>query len=416
MYIKNISYFDQRTHELIHGDFRIDSGPEGGILPVNKVGGDAWDGTGKILIRSFVCAHHHAYSALARGMPAPRKSPQNFEEILKYVWWHLDKQLDAEMIKASALVTALDCLRNGVTFVIDHHASPNAIPGSLDIIAEAFESLGVGHLLCYEMSDRDGEKSASEGLAETKRYLSHHRGLVGLHASFTVGEDLLHTAVRIAEQYDAGLHLHVAEGLIDQEKTRQKYGVGVIERLDQCRALDFPKTILAHCIHLNENERGILAGSRAWIAVNTESNLNNQVGLFSNAGGLEEKVMLGTDGMHSDMLRSLKTNFMVHKEADGLNMETAYRRLQRVHKYLRENRIPGDSENNLLVLNYDAPTPISKENWLNHFFYGLETTHIDGVIRQGEWAYRNGQPLKGDAAQIMADARQQAARLWQRLK
>ena len=133
-------------------------------------------------------------------MPPPSKIPQNFPEILEYIWWHVDKTLDREMIEASALVSALYCVKNGVTFIIDHHASPFAIPGSLETIAKAFDRIGLSHLLCYEMSDRDGEGPGEQGLQETAEYLASGRqGHVGLHASFTVGDDLLQKAVALAQ-------------------------------------------------------------------------------------------------------------------------------------------------------------------------------------------------------------------------
>jgi len=129
------------------------------------------DCSGKLVTKSFAVGHHHVYSALARGMPAPPKTPNDFREILQYIWWTLDKSLDEETIRYSALTTAMAAAKAGSTFVIDHHASPNFIEGSLDIIADAFEKVGVGHLLCYEITDRDGPERAEKGLAETDRYL-----------------------------------------------------------------------------------------------------------------------------------------------------------------------------------------------------------------------------------------------------
>lgn len=410
--LKNITFIDWETFEFKQGNIKID---DTGYEFIKSCSDDAYDGTGKLVTKSFVCAHHHAYSALARGMPAPKVQPQNFSEVLKYIWWNLDKNLDADMIKASALVTALECIKKGVTFVIDHHASPFSIKGSLDIIADAFDQVGINHLLCYEMSDRDGDSSIKNGLKETEEYLKNRQGLVGLHASFTVGDHLLKSAVSMAENFNSGIHIHVAEDMVDQDSCMKDHRCRVIERLYQSGALDFPKTILAHCIHLNENERKILANSKAWIAVNTESNLNNQVGLFSSAGDLETKVLLGTDGMHSDMLRSAQANYFTHKAIDPLSIPDFYERLRRAHRYLKENDFKGDGDNNLVIFDYKSPTPVANDNWLGHFFYGLTSGDINGLICNGQWVLKDRQTVKVEENEVLDFAKDQAKRLWEKL-
>ena len=185
IYLKDATYIDWRTLEFQTSHIKIFPGKNAGVefpLTLPKTGELGKEDIiincrGKLVTKSFACGHHHVYSALARGMPAPPQSPQNFAEILQFIWWRLDKALDLEMIKASALFTAMQCAKNGVTFVIDHHASPNAIGGSLDVIAKAFDQVGVSHLLCYELSDRDGEKRARQGLKETEAYLQERQSL-----------------------------------------------------------------------------------------------------------------------------------------------------------------------------------------------------------------------------------------------
>ena len=416
IYLKNVRYIDWQNHKITSGNLKIDSGNSGVIKFVDSCPDDSIDCQGKIITKSFICAHHHAYSALARGMPLPQKTPQNFVQILEYIWWNLDKKLDQEMIRASALVTALNCLKNGVTFVIDHHASPFAIENSLEIIAEAFDKVGINHLLCYEMSGRDGDNCQQEGLQETERYLQNRPGLVGLHASFTVGDTLMKSAVDLAEKYNSGIHVHVAEDKADQESCKKEHGCRVIERLDKFGVLNFNKTLLGHCIHLDQNERSILSNSNAWIAVNTESNLNNNVGLFSNTGNLENKVLLGTDGMHSDMLRSAQYNYFCHKDKDGISVPDFYTRLRRAHQYLKTNKFSGDSDNNLVILDYDSPTPVTTNNWLGHIFYGLTSNNIESVIANGEWVVRNRRLVRMNEDEILTFSNDQAIRLWERLK
>jgi len=417
--LKNGTYIHPETLEFTTSHILVEEGENGGIKFVNNIPADSniqtIDCSGKYITQSFVCGHHHVYSALSRGMGAPKKNPENFNEILEYVWWTLDKCLDAEMIEASALYTAMACIKNGVTFVIDHHASPNAIKGSLEIIANAFEKVGASHLLCYEISDRDGLDKAEEGLSETAEYLKNHQGLVGLHASFTVSDDTLKKAVELSKQSDTGIHIHVAEAESDQDHCVSTYGMRVIERLQKFGALESGKTILGHCLHLSENEKKIICNSPAWVVQNTESNLNNRVGYF-NAKGLGENIMMGTDGMHSDMLRSAKAAFFVGQNFDTIGYDSVYQRFRNADKYLQSNNFKGHGPNNLVVLDYDTPTPFNTGNFYGHFVFGIESQHVQHVISQGKLIVENRKILTVDEEKILTNARIQAERLWMKMR
>jgi len=371
------------------------------------------DCAGKFVTKSFAVGHHHAYSALATGMPAPKKNPSNFHEILQYVWWKLDKALDKEMIEASALVTAMACAKAGSTFVIDHHASPNFIDGSLEIIAKAFEKVGIGHLLCYEISDRDGMEKAELGLNETEKYLQNNQGLVGLHASFTVGDETMKKAADLKLKYQSGIHIHVAEDKFDQEECTKKYNKRVIERLNDFGLLNSSKTILSHCLHLSDNERNIINKSKAYVVQNTESNLNNKVGFF-NSEGLGKNIFLGTDGMHSDMIRSSQAAHFVGQNFDNLAFGDAYFRLRKVHEYLKINHFKGDGDNNLVVFDYPSATPVNSENFLGHFLFGLSSNHVQHVISDGKLIVKNKIVQTVDENEILAYTKVQADRLWRK--
>jgi cytosine/adenosine deaminase-related metal-dependent hydrolase len=417
--LTNGTYIHPDTLEFTKSHILVAEGETGKMSFINEIPKDTLsqiiDCSGKYITQSFVCGHHHVYSALARGMGAPKKNPENFNEILEYVWWTLDKCLDAEMIEASALYTAMACIKNGVTFVIDHHASPNAIKGSLEIIANAFEKVGASHLLCYEISDRDGMDKSGQGLAETAEYLKNHQGLVGLHASFTVSDDTLKKAVKLAKQSDTGIHIHVAESGSDQVHCIENHGMRVIERLYKHGALDSAKTILGHCLHLNDNEKRIICNSPAWVVQSTESNLNNKVGYF-NADGLGENIMMGTDGMHSDMLRSAKAAFFVGQSFDTIGYDSVYRRFRNADKYLQSNSLAGHGPNNLVVLDYDTPTPFNMGNFYGHFVFGLESRHVQHVISQGRLVVENRKILTINEEKILANARIQAERLWMKMR
>src|SRR5713101_2821291 len=241
---------------------------------------------GKLIIPGMVCAHTHLYSALARGMPAPPRTPLNFKEILELIWWRLDRALDEETIYWSAIAGAMDAARAGTTCLFDHHASPSHITGSLQIVREAIEKVGLRAVLCYEVTDRGGAKERDAGIEENRAFLNWSRGdvqsplfrpMVGAHASFTLSEESLEACARVMREFDAGLHIHVAEDLCDVEDARARYGIGVVERLSKHEALN-NQTILAHGIHLSDEDIAIARSAGVWFAHNPRSNMNNQVG------------------------------------------------------------------------------------------------------------------------------------------
>ncbi|MBI9037953.1 MAG: amidohydrolase family protein [Bacteroidales bacterium] len=419
--LKNATYINPKSLEFISSHIGVEEGTSGKISFHSEIPDkdklksyEIIDCKGMLVTKSFAIAHHHAYSALSRGMPPPQKTPHNFLEILKYIWWNIDKKLDKDMIRASALVTALACAKNGVTFSTDHHASPNCINNSLEIIAEAFDEVGISHLLCYEISDRDGKKIAEKGLNETKSYLESNQGLVGLHASFTVNDSTMKKAADLMNEFNSGIHIHVAEDLSDETDCEKKYGKRVIERLNDFGLLNSSKSILAHCIHLNDNERKIVELSKAYVVQNTESNLNNKVGFF-NSHGLGNNIMIGTDGMHSDVLRSSKAAFFVGQEFDNITYLSAYERLRKVHNYLKFNNFKGDEENNLVVIDYDTPTEINSDNFLGHYIFGLESKQFRHVISSGKLIVKNYKIQTVDENEILSFSRIQGNRLFKSL-
>lgn len=419
--LKNATYIDWKTLEfsqrniLVEHDNSAIQFVDNDDQIANKANLEVLDCTDKLVTKSFAVGHHHVYSALSRGMGAPKKNPENFYDVLKYIWWTLDKCLDLEMIESSALVTAIACAKAGSTFVIDHHASPFAVNGSLETIAKAFDKVGVSHLLCYEISDRDGLKIAKEGLDETELYLKNHQGLVGLHASFTVGDETLSQAIELMNSLNSGVHIHVAEDLYDQEFCIKKYGKRVVNRLNELGALKSSKTILGHCLHLDEDEKDIIRNSPCWVVQNTDSNLNNNVGYF-NSEHLGSNIMLGTDGMHSDMLQSVKSAFFVGQGFDTISYPGAYQRFRNVHRYLDANRFIGDGDNNLVVLDYNTPTEINQNNFLGHFIFGINSNHVSDVISKGKLIVKNRVIQTVNESEILEVSKERALCLWKKMQ
>lgn len=423
LYLRDALYLDSETFTLTPTNLAVEEGPGGSAAFAEAVPAasdraatdNVFDCKGRIVTRAFGCGHHHIYSALSRGMPPAPRTPADFPEMLELVWWRLDKCLDLDMIAVSALVSAMALAKNGVTFCIDHHASPNSVAGSLECIRESFDAVGIGHLLCYEISDRDGPEIARKGLDEHESFFrSGGKGHVGLHASFTVSDDTLQAAVELARKYGTGIHIHAAEDAYDQEHCRTTYGKSVIRRLKDAGALDIPQTLLAHCVHLSGEEREILAGSPCWIAQNVESNCNNNVGLASYK--YSPNVMYGTDGMHSDMLRSAQAAYCSGIGSEGLSCTGAYARLRNIHRHTALHGACGDGANNLVVLEDTSPTPVRQKNFLSHLFYGLTARDVGAVISQGRLIVSGGHLLTCDEEGMLAVAREQAQRLWRKLR
>ncbi len=417
--LKNATYIDWKTFEFKNTNIHVEEGLTGKIKLIDNYDLNGYkeviDCKGKLVTKSFAVGHHHVYSALARGMGAPKKNPENFYEILKYIWWALDKALDKDMIEASALTTAMACARAGSTFVIDHHASPNYIEGSLDLIAKAFDQVGISHLLCYEITGRDGEEKAAQGLAETENYLKTNQGLVGLHASFTVDGKTMGEAAKLVEKYNSGVHIHVAEDQYDQWHCQDKYNKRVVERLNEFGFLNFSKSLLIHCLHLNEKERATVKNSNAFVVQNMESNLNNKVGYFSSKG-LGDRIMLGTDGMHSDMLQSTKASFFSGQIIDDITYLEAYKRFRKVHEYIQKNHYDGDGENNLVVLDYNSPTEINSNNFLGHFIFGINSNHVCDVISNGKLIVKGRKIQTVNESEILDFSKEQSVKLWKKMQ
>lgn len=254
----------------------------------------------------LVNAHTHIYSGLAPlGMPMPKAPPPNFVSILEQVWWRLDRALDAPSLAASAELYVADAVAQGAAGLIDHHESPNLIEGSLDILADACARFGMPAVLCYGATERNhGRDEARRGLAECARFARENRrpgvrAAVGLHASFTVSDDTIREAARLARDLGTVLHVHVAEDKADVDDARTRGYDGVIDRLTRLDAM-VPGSIFAHGVHLTRDEVRACDEAGIWMVQNPRSNRGNRVG-YPTALAASSRVALGTDGYPSAM-------------------------------------------------------------------------------------------------------------------
>jgi putative selenium metabolism protein SsnA len=385
------------------------------------------DCRGRLVVPGFVCAHTHMYSALSRGMPGPVVAPASFPDMLRRVWWRLDESLTEETIFYSAMIGAVEALRAGTTTLIDHHASPNAIPGSLDIIREAFAVVGVRGVLCYEVTDRGGLRRRDAGLAENDRFLSatradtQFRGLVGAHASFTLRDASLAALGDLARYHRAGVHIHVAEARDDEDRTRRAHGAGIVDRLERHGLLN-ERAVLAHGVHLSERDLARVTAAGAWLVHNPRSNMNNAVG-HAPIETWGERAALGTDGWPADMLAELRFAHFREREHLGLRGRNPAAALLRGGQALASEVFgiplgvlaPGAAAD-LVVCDYVPPTPLASGNLAGHLIGGVQPSMITGVMVAGRWVCRAGVPVNIDLDAVSCRARQLATALWRRMR
>lgn len=395
---------------------------------------DIIDVDGKVIMPGFINTHHHIYSAFARGMASSGKPNENFLEILENLWWKIDKKLSLEDLKYSAYTTYIDCIKKGVTTVFDHNASPFAVTGSLDSIADAAKDLGLRTCLCYEVSDRDGEKIAQEGIDENINFIKKYntdeqnmiKGMFGLHASFTLSDETLRKCDEELKGLNAGYHVHVAEGIDDLEQCLEKYGKRVVERLRDMDILG-DKTIAVHCIHVTDDELNILRDTNTMVVHNPESNMGNAVGCqpFLELHQKGITIGLGTDGYTSDMTESMKVANIIHKHVKQ-NPSVAWGEVPvsmfENNRKIAQKYFSGDlgilragALADVIVVDYDPLTPMNKNNINSHILFGFTGKDVVTTIIDGKVIMQDRKLVGINEKEIFKTSREVAKKLWDRM-
>ncbi len=392
------------------------------------------DAGGQLVMPGGICAHTHFYGAFSRGMAINGKPPQNFPAILNQLWWPLDKSLDREACRLSALLCLVDAIRHGTTTLIDHHASQHCIIDSLATIAEVVESVGVRADLCYEVTDRDGEKAAREGIAENLRMIaflanekekSRRLGAhFGLHASLTLSDKTLE-ACREAAPSDAGFHIHVAEHTSDVYDSLDKSGMRIIDRLNKFGILG-EKTILAHGVHIDMREANIIKETQTWLTHQPRSNMNNAVGMADVEGMLRVgvKVCLGNDGFSNSMWEEWKACYLAHKlwhrdprrmnGFDVLQM-AVYNNAALASKCFFGKKIgsitPGSTAD-LIFVDYLPFTDLTVGNIPWHIIFGFHDSMVASTMVAGRFLMRDRELLTIDEEKVAAEAKKYSQVIW----
>ncbi|MBX4259400.1 putative aminohydrolase SsnA [Clostridium estertheticum] len=391
------------------------------------------DAEGKLIMPGFINTHMHYYSTFARGMASDSPKATKLSEILKGLWWRLDKTLTLEDVYYSALVPMIDQVRNGVTTVFDHHASPNAVTGSLFKIADAAKEIGIRSNLCYETSDRDGEKICDEGIEENVAFIKYCnnknddmiKGMFGLHASMTISDKTLYKCLDSMANLNTGFHVHTGEGIEDALDAMQKYGKGIVERWYDAGAL-CDKTIAVHCIHIKEKEMDLLKEKNTIVVHNPESNMGNAVGVAPILEMYKKGILLGlgTDGYTTDMMESYKVANIIHKHVKG-DSTVAWNEIPDMlfnnNRIITERFIDGKvgilkegALADIIIVDYNPPTPINQNNINSHLIFGINGRSVDTTIINGRVVMENRKLVNIDEEKIMARSRELASDVWKR--
>ena len=391
------------------------------------------DAHGKVVMPGFINAHMHFYSTMVRGLGKAKPS-KDFREILENLWWRLDKKLTLDDCYYSALLPLVDAVKRGTTTLIDHHASPSAVRGSLNLIAKAVKKVGLRASLCYELSDRDGAKVAQDGIDENVDFIKRCqkekdeqlKALFGLHASFTITDKTMEKAAAEGKALGAGFHVHTAEAKSDQDFNEKNLGLRVVERLYKYGILG-PRTIAAHCVHINEREMDLLKETNTAVAHNPQSNMNNAVGVADIIKMFKKGILvgLGTDALTVNMLEEVRSALWVHHLAQH-NPSVGFMeslstllfnnaRIANRHWDTKIGELKEGYAADIILMDYYPPTPLNDNTFLGHLGFGLSQSFVDTTICAGRVLMENKKlKIDLDEEEIAAKSLELSTTLWER--
>lgn len=388
------------------------------------------DAKGGVIMPGLINAHTHIYSGLARGLAIDGHNPTNFFEILDGMWWNIDRHLTIDGTKASAYATILDCIRDGVTTIFDHHASFCEIPGSLFAIKDVAKELGMRSCLCYEVSERDGEEKTLQSIKENADFAKWAKdedddmikAMFGGHALFTISDKTFERMVD-ANNGMTGFHIHVAEGMNDVYDSIRNYGCKPVNRLLYNGILG-EKTLLGHCIHVSPAEMDIIKETGTMVVNNPESNMGNAVGCAPVLKMMEKGITvgMGTDAYTHDMLESLKVFLIIQRHnaqmpnvAWGEDCSMLFENNRKIAaKYFKKplGILKEGAAADVIVMDYNPFTPFSDANIDGHMIFGFMGKNCRTTIINGKVLYKDREFVDIDEEAINAWTLEQSKKLW----
>ena len=391
------------------------------------------DARGGVIMPAFINAHTHIYSALARGLSIVGNNPTNFYEVLDGTWWAMDRKLTLEGSRASADALYIDCIKQGVTTIFDHHAAYCEIPGSLFQIGESAKKFGIRSCLCYEVSDRDGEEKCLQAIKENADWITYCEqqkdpmlaAMFGGHALFTISDKTFDRMVE-ANNGRTGYHIHVSEGMNDVYDSLQNYGRRPVQRLQDHGILG-EKTILGHCIHVNTAEMEIIKETGTMVVNNPESNMGNAIGICPVIQLYKRGILLGmgTDAYTNDMLESLKVARCSQRsqnclpnvgwcEVTDMLFKNNAKMAERCGFPTLGVLKPGAAAD-VIVMDYKPYTPFSDANIDGHMLFGMTGRQCQTTMINGKIVMKDRVLTEIDEEAVNAHVLESAKRLWGKL-
>ena len=391
------------------------------------------DAAGGVIMPGLINAHTHIYSGLARGLSIAGYNPTNFLEILEGMWWHIDRHLNLDGTRASAYATILDCIRNGVTTIFDHHASFAEIPGSLFAIRDVAAETGMRACLCYEVSERDGEEKTEQGIRENAEFAAWVKeaddpmikAMFGGHALFTISDRTFEKMVE-ANNGMTGFHIHVAEGMNDVYDSLRNYGCRPVNRLLYNGILG-ERTLLGHCIHVSPAEMDIIKETGTMVVNNPESNMGNAVGCAPVLQMMKtgNTVGMGTDAYTHDMLESMKVFLIIQRHntampnvawSEDVTMQFVNNRAIAEKTFgVPLGILKEGAAADIIVMDYKPFTPFDGSNVDGHMLFGMNGRNVTTTVINGRVVYRNRTFVGLDEERVNAWIREQSELLWSSL-
>ena len=390
------------------------------------------DAGGKVVMPGLVCSHHHYYSGLSRGIIANVGPTPDFVSVLKNLWWKLDRALDEESLYYSGLINSLEAIKAGTTAVVDHHASPSYIRGSLQTIKRSFVETGLRGMTCYEVTDRNGMDGMNEGIEENidfaaaaeREKKSGERHLVeaaiGGHAPFTIPDEGLKKIADAVEKTGRGFHVHAGEGKYDVSYSHLRYNRDLMDRLNGFGLLN-ENAIIVHGVHLSREDAELINRSGSFLIHNPKSNMNNSVG-YNHRLPEYRNVALGTDGIGANMYEEYKFAYFKHRDAGGpLSPDDFLKYLMNGNRLLERyfggsfGRMEAGYAVDLVISDYQSPTPLLEENLAGHMAFGMTSTDVRTVLVDGQVVYEDRE-FPFDTETIFAESRKAAQKLWSRIQ
>lgn len=413
---------------------------------INEIGGTAdlvkkhtkaevIDATGRIVMPGLVCSHSHLYGILLRGASLKVAQPSDFTQILQRIWWPVDEALTFEDAYASALVASAEFARSGVTMFADTYSGPNSMSGVLDHIARAVNQVGMRGFLAFEATERHSAAEGESGFQENVRFAekiqknseTRVKPLFSLHASFTVSDDLIRKTKKLAEKYGARITIHTSEGLSDLHHNLENYGKRTVERLADL-GLAGPDVVLAHCVHLNENEVEIISRTKTGVAHNPMSNMLNAVGVAPILSLLSKNVNvgLGNDGYIFDMFENMRATFLLHRvghrDPNAIDPYTVLKMatINGAKLYGMERDVgsieAGKRADIIIVKPSLLPTPLNATSVVGHLINTVDGDDVEHVLVDGEFIVKNRRLVSVDEEIAESTSQRAAERLWSRLE